>query len=346
MKRNPLDLVRDNIRSLVPYSSARDEFSGTASIYMDANENPYNEPLNRYPDPQQTALKSKLSAIRNFPVSQIFLGNGSDEAIDILIRIFCEPRQDNAMMIEPSYGMYAVCAHINNVEIRKVMLNPDFTLDPDRVLSAADEHTKILFLCSPNNPTSNLLEKKSVTKIIERINAIVVIDEAYIDFSHSPGFSEYINDYSNLVVLQTFSKSWALAGIRLGMAIAGYHIISYMNRVKYPYNINRLTINKALEELEHSELRSEWIQEIIQERERVTKELGSFPFVRKIYPSDANFLLVKVKNPRALYNYLLENGIIIRDRSQTPLCEGCVRITIGTRKENNCLIEALEKMKL
>lgn len=346
MKRSIHNLVRDNIRSLIPYSSARDDFSGSGSVFLDANESPFNSPLNRYPDPHQEALKGKLSGMKHVPIENIFIGNGSDEAIDLLFRIFCEPGRDNAVVMEPSYGMYAVCAHINNVTVKKVMLNPDFSLDPDSVIATVNVHTKLIFLCSPNNPTSNLLDATSVRKIIESTDAIVVIDEAYIDFSGFAGFASDINRFKNLVVLQTLSKAWALAGIRLGMAFADADIIHYMSMVKYPYNINTLTINMAMDELEKGNQRTEWIDSIMNERERIGKMLKQLPFVVKVYPSDANFLLVKVHDARKLYKYLLENGVIVRDRSNVPLCEGCLRITVGDRKENNVLLEMLNQITI
>jgi len=341
MNWNIHNLVRDNIRSLVPYSSARDDFSGSGSVFLDANESPFNSPLNRYPDPHQEALKIKLSGLKQVPVENIFLGNGSDEAIDLLFRIFCEPGRDNAVVMEPSYGMYSVCANINNVTAKKVMLDPDFSLDPDRIIAATDTNTRLIFLCSPNNPTSNLLDRESVLKIIETTGAVVVIDEAYIDFSGSVGFLNDIFRFGNLVVLQTLSKAWALAGIRLGMAFASAEIIHYMSMVKYPYNVNILTINMAIEELDKGDRRLEWINSIINERERIGEMLKQMTFVEKVYRSDANFLLVRVNDPSGLYRNLLENGVIVRDRSSVPLCEGCLRITIGDREENNVLLEML-----
>ena len=342
MSWNIEDIIRDNIRHLAPYSSARDEFSGSASVYLDANESPYNEPLNRYPDPYQEELKRKISKIKGPPQENIFLGNGSDEAIDLLFRIFCEPGIDNAIAIAPSYGMYQVCGDINNVEVRKVLLNSDFSLDADRIIAAADNKTKLVFLCSPNNPTSNLLSKESMLKIAESLKAVVIVDEAYIDYSEKNSLLPYIKSHSNLVILQTLSKAWALAGIRLGMAMGDKSIITYLSKVKYPYNINRLTIQKAIAELTHGDIRNNWVREIVQERKHLANALMTYTEVEQVYPSDANFLLVKVKNPQKMYFDLLKSGIIVRDRSNVPLCEGCLRITVGTPEENRQLLDAMK----
>lgn len=336
-------LVRDNIRDLVPYSSAREEYSGRNAIFLDANENPFNAPINRYPDPLQNELKEKIASLKNVRREKMFLGNGSDEAIDLLIRVFCEPGQDNIISISPSYGMYEVCADINNVEFRKVLLTEDFQLDVNALISASDKSSKLLFLCSPNNPTSNCFKEADVEQLLKKFKGLIILDEAYIDFSETEGFLNKLNTYTNLVILQTFSKAWAMAGIRLGMCFADPEIIGYLNKVKYPYNINYLTQQKAIELWEeYQDERQEWIRYILQQKNQVIKELKKFDFVEKIYPSDANFLLVRMEKAREVLDYLREKGVIIRDRTRIELCEGCVRITIGLEEENRQLMTELE----
>ncbi len=335
-------LVRKNILEMKPYSSARDEYSGSASIFLDANENPFNAPLNRYPDPQQILLKKRIASLKGVDSENIFLGNGSDEGIDLLFRVLCEPRIDNVITVDPSYGMYAVCAEINDVERRSVLLNKDYSLDSDAVLTAVDEHTKLIFLCSPNNPTSNSLEQEAILKIVAGVNCMVVVDEAYIDFSEGPGLLSKMQEKKNLVILQTLSKAWGLAGIRLGMLFAHPELVDYISRVKYPYNINGLSIDAALKGLEESAQKGAWIEAILEERSKMATELESLPYVRIVHPSDANFLLISVDDPSAVYEYLINKGIIIRDRSSVPLCEGCLRITIGTEEENRALLNALK----
>ncbi len=335
-------LVRPNILNLHPYSSARDDFSGSASVFLDANENPFNAPLNRYPDPGQKELKGRIAELKGVVPAQIFLGNGSDEGIDLLFRVLCEPGVDKVLTVDPTYGMYGVCAEINGVERRSVLLNKDFSLDPGAVLEAADEHTKLVFLCSPNNPTSNSLEREAILRILDGLNCLVVVDEAYIEFSSGPGLLSLLSQYPNLVILQTLSKAWGYAGIRLGMLFAHPELIKYLSRVKYPYNINALTLETALNGLKESKRTQAWIREIIQERKQMAQELAGFSFVKQIFPSDANFLLLRVDDPRAVYDFLMERGIIIRDRSSVPLCEGCLRITIGSKEENRALISALK----
>ncbi|MCK4879722.1 MAG: histidinol-phosphate transaminase [Bacteroidales bacterium] len=337
--------VRQNILKLEPYASARDEFSGSASIYMDANENPFNAPLNRYPDPGQLDLKQKIAAIKGQPLENIFLGNGSDEGIDMLFRVLCEPGRDNVITVDPTYGMYGVCAQINGVERRSVLLNRDFSLNAEMVLDAVDERTKLIFLCSPNNPTSNSMEREAMLKIIDGVNCMVVVDEAYIEFSKGPGLLFLLQEKKNLVVLQTLSKAWGLAGIRLGMLFAHPDLVGFLSSAKYPYNINALTIEAAMKGLEGREQRRAWIKEIIEERNRLAGELESLTFVKVVYHSDANFLLVQVDDPAAVYHYLMNKGIIIRDRSLAPLCEGCLRITIGTKEENRMLMDALKTVQ-
>jgi len=335
-------LVRKNILKMKPYLSARDEFSGSASVFLDANENPFNDPLNRYPDPQQALLKKRIAELKGLAVKNIFLGNGSDEGIDLLFRVLCEPGRDHVITVDPTYGMYAVCAEINAVERRSVQLNRDFSLDPDAVLNAVDEQTRIIFLCSPNNPTSNSLEREAILKIVDEVNCMVVVDEAYIDFSEDPGFLTLLQEKKNLVVLQTLSKAWGLAGIRLGMLFAHPELIEYVSRVKYPYNISGPTINAALSGLDDANQRGIWIKEILEQRSSMAADLKSFAFVKEVYPSDANFLLIKVDDPAGIYEFLMNKGIIIRDRSSVPLCEGCLRITIGTEEENRDFLGALK----
>jgi histidinol-phosphate aminotransferase len=340
---DPDKLVRENIRKLVPYSSARDEFRGNAAILLDANESPYNNPYNRYPDPLQRDLKDRISGIFNIGESNIFLGNGSDEAIDLLIRAYCNPGKDNIISLDPSYGMYDVCAHINDIGSLKIPLNPDFSMDPDKVLRPVNGNTKLIFLCSPNNPTANLLDTDKVLDIIKTFMGIVVVDEAYIDFSGSEGLLKYVPKYPNLVVLRTFSKAWGLAGVRLGMAFADKRIISVLNKIKYPYNINILTQKHVLKYLSEGPDVQGWIREILNQKKIVTAELQKYSFVKIVYPSDANFLLVKVENPVSLYAYLRDGGVVIRDRSKAHLCEGCLRVTIGSEEENRKMLDLIEQ---
>ena len=335
-------LIRKNIRDLIPYSSARDEYSGDGAVLLDANESPYNEPFNRYPDPVQMALKEKISDIISTTVERIFLGNGSDEAIDLLIRIFCEPAADRIIIIDPSYGMYKVCADINNVAVDFVSLNKDFSLDAERLLAAVREETKMVFLCSPNNPSANLLDKAEIIRILSEFKGMVVLDEAYIDFCGSEGLLPAQGEHRNLVILRTLSKAWGLAGIRLGMALADPEVIKYMNRVKYPYNVNYLTQTKALEMLGSAVNREKWVKEILAERTKLRGRLEEIGYIIKIFPSDANFLLVRVEDPDGIYAFLNERGVIVRNRSGLTHCEGCIRITVGTPDENNRLIELMK----
>ena len=337
------NLLRENIKNLKPYSSARDEYSGDAMVFLDANENPFNEPYNRYPDPLQKELKQKISVIKNIAADKIFLGNGSDEPIDLLIRAFCEPGIDNIVTINPTYGMYQVAADTNNVDVKKVSLTADFELEPGKVLHEINEKTKLIFLCSPNNPSGNSLNKDAMLEIIQNFEGIVIIDEAYIDFAPGKSLLPEIWKYPNLVILQTFSKAWGMAGIRLGMAFAAPEIIGILNKIKYPYNLNILTQKKALELLENKEQVDTWIKMLIEEREKMAKYLSKFHFVTKIYPSDANFLLVSMTDARGIYNYLADSGIIVRDRSKIHLCDNSLRITIGTMDEDNVLLQALRE---
>ncbi len=340
-------LVRRNIQSLKPYSSARDEYKGvSASVFLDANENPYNAPYNRYPDPLQQEVKEMLAKVKGVVPEQIFLGNGSDEAIDLPYRIFCEPGRDNVVAIAPTYGMYKVCADINDVEYRPVMLNDDFTLDAGRLLAATDEHTKMIFICSPNNPSGNDLQREEVVKVIENFSGIVVIDEAYSDFSRQKPFREELGKYPNIIVLNTFSKAWGCAAIRLGMAFASPDIIALFNKVKYPYNVNLLTQRQALEMMKQRYGVDKWVRILLQERPQVMTAFSELPVCEKVYPTDANFFLAKVKGADDIYAYLVREGIIVRNRSRVELCGDCLRITIGTPQENNRLLAALRLYKV
>jgi histidinol-phosphate aminotransferase len=342
------EVLRENIKKLTPYSSARDEFKGEASIYLDANENSYGSPLtkwyNRYPDPMQWEVKDKLSAIKGIPSENIFLGNGSDECIDILLRACCEPGKDNVVICPPTYGMYEVSANINDVEIRKVPLTTNFQLDLPAIEAAIDDHTKILFLCSPNNPTGNSLIRDDIEIILNNYFGIVVIDEAYINFSAHRSFVQELEDYPNLVVLQTLSKAWGLAALRLGMAISNKEIIDVMNKIKPPYNINQATQELVLKALDEVEQVNDMIREIVSQRSKLEAALLEVPMVSKVYPSDANFLLVKVSDAKGTYQKLLDKGIVVRDRSSVVLCEDCLRITVGTESENIKLVQVLKDM--
>ena len=343
MKIDLNKLLRPNIRQLKPYSSARNEFKGEASVFLDANENPFNPPYNRYPDPLQWEVKEKIAQIKGVSPENILLGVGSDEPIDLLFRAFCRPGINNVVAIDPTPGMYKVCADINDVEYRPVVLNEDFDFSPDKLLDACDENTKLIFLCSPNNPTGNALSVTKIVEVLTRFSGIVIVDEAYIDFSSQPSFLKKLNEYPNLVVLQTFSKAWGSAGIRLGMAFASSEIISIFNKIKYPYNINKLTQEHALILLSHQDQVRLWVKDLIDERNELARQLAAFSFINKIYPSDANFLLVKTNDAQRLYNYLVTKGIIVRNRSNITLCMGCIRITVGTSEENQILLDALKE---
>lgn len=346
---NLQQILRKNIKELVPYSSARDEFKGEASVYLDANENSYGSPLNesfnRYPDPLQFKVKKRLSEIKGVPPRNIFLGNGSDEAIDILFRAFCNPGSDNVITVPPTYGMYEVSANINDVEVRKIKLKTDFQLNMEGIAEAIDKHTKIIFICSPNNPTGNSINRDDIETILANFNGLVVIDEAYINYSRQKTFIQELTEYSNLVVLQTLSKAWGLAGLRVGMAFASEEIIEIFNKVKPPYNINEASQALALEALQNVEQVNNWIKETVAEREKLKTELNSLESVLTIYPSDANFILVKTIKPKEIYQFMVNRGIIVRDRSKVELCEGCLRITIGTPNENELLIEAFKNFE-
>ena len=344
MNLNINRLLRENIRNLKPYSSARDEFSGEAAVFLDANENPFNSPWNRYPDPHQRILKSRVAQIKQVPVEKIFLGNGSDEPIDLLFRAFCEPGKDNIVSINPTYGMYRVAADTNNIAVNLVGLDADFELVAENVLGAVNPQTKIIFLCSPNNPTGNALDNGSILKIINEFNGLVVVDEAYIDFCPEKSLLPQLNQYPNLVILQTFSKAWGMAGLRLGMAFATEQIIEVLSRIKYPYNLSILTQQKGLELLGNEQLKNDWVATILKERDKMIKNLMSYPFVVKVFPTDANFVLVKMHDPRGIYDYLVDEKIIVRDRSSIALCEGCLRISIGSPEENATLMEAFDQL--
>lgn len=338
------ELVRPNIWALTPYSCARDEFKGMkADVFIDANENPYNNTVNRYPDPLQEKLKQAISPMKQVPVENIFLGNGSDEAIDLPFRIFCRPGKDNVVAIDPTYGMYEVCADINDVEYRKVSLSETYDLNPDEILAACDSNTKIIFICSPNNPTGNAFQREKIEKIISSFQGIVIVDEAYSDFSDQRPFRFDILKYPNLIVLATFSKAWAAAGIRLGMAFASTELIGLFNRVKYPYNVNVLTQQKALGILGNATLLQRNIIQILEEREALMKSLSLLPICNKVYPTDANFVLVQVTDADAIYQYLVQKGIIVRNRNRVHLCGNCLRITVGTKDENTKLLSALRQ---
>lgn len=337
--------IRENIKSLSPYSSARDEFTGEANVFLDANENALGSPLmkwyNRYPDPHQTKLKESISRVKSISTDRIFLGNGSDECIDLLYRCFCNPGKDNVVICPPTYGMYEVGANINDVAIKKAPLLTDYQLDLVHLETLVDENTRLIWICSPNNPTGNSMHREDIETVLNNFNGIVVIDEAYINFSRHKSFITELNDYPNLVVLQTFSKAWGLAGLRLGMAFAAPEIIAIMDRVKPPYNINQVTQELALKALEEVGQVNDMIKELVQMREALKGVFEKLSFVEKVYPSDANFLLIKIKDARKVYEYLLTKGIVVRDRSNVLLCDDCLRITIGTEKENTILVDAL-----
>lgn len=342
-------LVRDNIKNLKPYSSARSEFSGTAKVFLDANENSFGSPLtkwyNRYPDPLQWELKKRIADIKKVDAENILLGNGSDECIDLLIRAFCEPGKDNIIICPPTYGMYEVYAHINDVPLKEVPLMVNYQLNIEGLEAAIDKETKLIFLCSPNNPTGNSLEREDIEIVLNNFSGIVVVDEAYINFSRHRSFLAELKEYPNLVVMQTFSKAWGLAALRLGMSFASKDIIGILNKIKPPYNINQATQELALKALDNLDDVNNMIRETVQEREVLVKEMMQFPFVQKIYPSDANFILVKMENATAIYEFLKAKGIIVRNRSQVILCEDSLRITVGTPQQDQQLIQALTAYK-
>jgi histidinol-phosphate aminotransferase len=342
-------IIRPNIKNLKPYSSARDEFKGEASVYLDANENAFGSPLSqnfhRYPDPMAYAVKMRLSEIKGVPVRNIFLGNGSDEAIDILFRSFCNPGVDNVIIVPPTYGMYEVSANINDVQLKRVNLTGDYQLNLEGIAEAIDKNTKLIFICSPNNPTGNSINREDIETLLANFNGLVVIDEAYVNFSRQKTFIQELTEYANMVVLQTLSKAWGLAALRVGMAFASEEIIEIFNKVKPPYNINEASQKLALEALQNVDQVNDWIKEILKERDALVLALKNFDFVIDIYPSDANFVLVKTVDADGIYQYLTEKGIIVRNRDKVALCEGCLRITVGTNEENQALINSLKKLK-
>ena len=339
------ELCRPNIWSLAPYSSARNEYAGReARVFLDANENPYNNPFNRYPDPLQLEVKAAIQKVKGVPVENIFLGNGSDEAIDLPYRCFCRPGIDNVVAIEPTYGMYKVCADINDVEYRPVLLDEHYQITADRLLAACDDKTKIIWLCSPNNPTGNSLIREEIVRTIEGFDGIVIVDEAYSDFSAQQPLRTELAKYPNLIVLNTMSKAWGCAAIRLGMAFASQEIIGLFNKVKYPYNVNILTQRQALEALNDPFQVDKWVRMLKLERDRMIEAFKLLPTCEQVYPTDANFFLAKMTDAQGIYDYLVDKGVIVRNRTRVKLCQNCLRITIGTKTENNELIAALRQM--
>ncbi len=346
MSFNLENTVRPNIWKLQPYSCARDEFKGRpARVFLDANESPYNGPYNRYPDPLQEEVKERLAKVKSVPAENIFLGKGGDEAIDLVYRIFCNPQKDNVVAIEPTYGMYGVCANINDVEYRTVLLDENFQVSADKVLAATDAHTKVIWLCTPNNPTGNLLDRAEIENILANFDGIVVVDEAYSDFASDRPFRLDIERWPNIMVLNTFSKAWGCASIRLGMAFASTEIIGLMNKVKYPYNINSLTQQKALEMLNELDRVNQWVISVCAERSKIANAFSELSVCEKVYPTDANFFLARVKDANAIYNYLIDNGVVVRNRNRVTLCGNCLRITVGTPDENMELIAAMRRYK-
>ncbi len=342
------NVIRPHILSLTPYSSARDEYSGSEGTFLDANENPFGSVIsgkyNRYPDPYQSVVKEKLAKIKKVRPSQIFLGNGSDEAIDLIIRAACEPKQDNILILPPTYGMYKVCADVQNVAVKQVPLTTDFQVDTKKVLETADANTKIIWICSPNNPSGNIIERASILHILDNFTTgLVVVDEAYIDFATEESFTQLLDKYPNLVVMQTFSKAWGLAALRLGMGFASEEIIKILNKIKYPYNLNGVTQKLLYAALGKEEKKDKYVKQILKEREHLHKKLSELSIVQHIYPSDSNQLLVKFTDANAVFHYLIEQKIITRLRSNVLLCENCIRISIGTKKENEILLKALKK---
>ena len=338
------ELTRPNIWSLAPYSSARNEYSGhVARVFLDANENPYNKPFNRYPDPLQKELKERISKVKGVHPDSIFLGNGSDEAIDLPYRCFTRPGIDNVVAIEPTYGMYKVCADINDVEYRPVLLDENYQMSADKLLASCDRNTKLIWICSPNNPTGNHMDREEILKVLNTFDGLVIIDEAYSDFSAERSLRYELDKYPNLIVLQTFSKAWGCAAIRLGMAFASKEIVDIYNKVKYPYNVNLLTQQQAMEALKDPYEVDKWIKLLLQERRTLMENFRLLPICKKVYPTDANFFLAKMTDAQKIYDYLVEQGIIVRNRTRVTLCQDCLRITIGTKSENTELMAALRK---
>lgn len=338
------ELVRPNIWSLAPYSSARDEYSGKeARIFLDANENPYNSPYNRYPDPLQRELKTAIAKVKGIAEENIFVGNGSDEAIDLAYRCFARPGIDNVVAIEPTYGMYRVCADINDIEYRTVLLDEQFQFSADRLLAATDEKTKLIWLCSPNNPTGNSFDRDEMLRVVEGFDGIVIVDEAYGDFSRQKSMRAELAAHPNLIVLQTMSKAWGCAAIRMGMAFASKEIVGIYNKVKYPYNVNLLTQQRALEAMKDPFEVDKWVRTLLVERTRMVQAFSELPICEKVYPTDANFFLAKMTDAQAIYDFLVDKGIIVRNRNRIQLCHNCLRVTIGMKSENNELLSALRQ---
>ena len=338
------DLCRENIWNLAPYSCARTEFAGrNARVFLDANENPYNDPYNRYPDPLQVELKKQISKIKGVAEEKIFLGNGSDEAIDLVYRVFCRPGKDNVVAIAPTYGMYEVCADVNDVEYRSVLLDENYQISAGKLLAACDEQTKVIWFCSPNNPTGNHINREAIVEVLQKFQGIVIIDEAYSDFSSERTFRSVLDRFPNMIVLNTMSKAWGCAALRLGMAFASNEIIGLFNKVKYPYNINLLTQTQAMEALANRIDVERWVNLLLQERGKMMQAFLDLPFCEMVYPSDANFFLAKVSDAQVIYDYLVEKGIIVRNRTKVQLCLNCLRITIGTKNENMELLAALRQ---
>ena len=344
--RSIQELVRENIKNLKPYSSARDEFKELAvdMVFLDANENPFENGVNRYPDPQQTTVKKELSALKGIPVNQILLGNGSDEVLDLIFRAFCEPKQDNIITLPPTYGMYEVLANINNIEERGVLLTINFQPNVNKILKITDTNSKLLFLCSPNNPTGNSFSNESIEKLLKSFKGLVVIDEAYIDFSSEKSWLERLNEFPNLVITQTLSKAYGMAGIRLGICYASEEIIGVLNKIKPPYNVNELTQQRALKRILTKNKVKKEVETILEQREKLIAKLKVISFIEKVYPTDANFVLIKVDDALKRYSQLIEKGIVIRNRTTQPLCENTLRLTIGTKSENIKLINALKDL--
>ncbi|SHJ12800.1 histidinol-phosphate transaminase [Algibacter luteus] len=339
-------LIRPTIKALKPYSSARDEFQGNSDdmVFLDANENPFENGVNRYPDPQQRSVKSLLSEIKNIPENNILLGNGSDEVLDLIFRAFCEPNQDNIITLPPTYGMYSVLANINAVEIKSVQLDDNFQPKVDEILKVSNDNSKLLFLCSPNNPTGNSFEAKSIEELIKKFQGIVVIDEAYIDFSNEESWISKLSEFPNLIVTQTLSKAYGMAGIRLGICYASSEIISVLNRIKPPYNVNELTQQRAIQQLKLNDLTKKQVEDILTERKNLINQLNTVSYISKIYPTDANFVLVEVDDATKRYNQLIEKGIVIRNRTTQPGCKNCLRLTVGTTFENKQLIKVMKEI--
>ncbi|HNP95451.1 MAG TPA: histidinol-phosphate transaminase [Cyclobacteriaceae bacterium] len=337
------NIVRSNVLHLKPYSSARDEFQGKAEIFLDANENPFDSAYNRYPDPLQQELRDQIATLKKIDPERLALGNGSDEIIDLLFRIFCTPGVDNVIIPQPTYGMYKVSAAINEIEVREPLLSEGFDINESAIKQSIDQKSKILFLCSPNNPTGNVLSVKKIEELLLYFSGIVVVDEAYIDFAESQSLTTLLDKYPNLVILQTLSKAWGLAGLRIGIGFASKEIVSFINKIKPPYNISSASAQGALQAIVNTKNKNEFVQTLIKERERMELAINNFPFVQRVFPSQANFLLVRMDNARNCYAHLLEYGIVVRDRSNVILCEDCLRITIGTPSQNVKLLDALKR---